>query len=56
MIIKGPNVPKGKIKTPVSLVDIFPTVVDSLKLKKNIKDTDLLWKIIITNIKRKRRI
>ena len=35
MIIKGPNVPKGKkIKTPVSLVDIFPTVVDSLKLKK----------------------
>ena len=36
MIIKGPNIPKSKkIKTPVSLVDIFPTVVDSLKL--NIK-------------------
>ena len=48
MIIKGPNVPKGKkIKTPVSLVDIFPTVVDSLKLKKNIKDSDLPGKSLL---------
>ena len=31
MIIKGPDISKSKIKTPVSLVDIFPTVVDSLK-------------------------
>ena len=42
MIAKGPNIPKSKkITTPVSLVDIFPTVVDSLKLRKNSKDNDL---------------
>lgn len=42
MIIKGPNVPKSKkSKTPVSLVDIFPTVIDSLKLDKNSTDNNL---------------
>jgi choline-sulfatase len=42
MIMKGPNVPISKrVKTPVSLVDIFPTVVDSLNLNKNPKDNDL---------------
>ncbi len=42
MIIKGPNIPQFKIShTPVSLVDVFPTVVESLELKKNIVDKDL---------------
>ena len=48
MIMKGPNVPKSKrIKTPVSLVDIFPTVVDSLNLNKNPKDNDLPGKSLL---------
>jgi len=48
MIMKGPNVPKSKrIKTPVSLVDIFPTVVDSLNLNKNHKDNDLPGKSLL---------
>ena len=38
MIMRGPDIPKGKkIKTPVSLVDVFPTVIDNLKLT-NLKD------------------
>ena len=41
-INKGPTIPKSKkVKTPVSLIDIFPTVVDSLKLVKNSSDKDL---------------
>ena len=48
MIIKGPDISKSKrIKTPVSLVDIFPTVVDSLKLEQNLKDNDLPGKSLI---------
>ena len=48
MIIKGPDISKSKrIKTPVSLVDIFPTVVDSLKLEQNSKDNDLPGKSLI---------
>ena len=48
MIIKGPDISKSKrIKTPVSLVDIFPTVVDSLKLERNSKDNDLPGKSLI---------
>ena len=52
MIIKGPNLPVSKkVKTPVSLVDIFPTVIDSLELDKNIKDDNLPGKslLIIAN-------
>ena len=42
MIMKGPSVPKAKrTKTPVSLIDIFPTVVDSLNLNENSQDSDL---------------
>lgn len=48
MILKGPNLPKSKkIKTPVSLVDIFPTVVDSLNLSPNSRDTDLPGKSLL---------
>jgi len=48
MIMKGPSVPRSKrIKTPVSLVDIFPTVVDSLNLNKNPKDNDLPGKSLL---------
>ena len=48
MIIKGPDISKSKrIKTPVSLVDIFPTVIDSLKLEQNSKDNDLPGKSLI---------
>lgn len=49
MIIKGPNLPVSKkVKTPVSLVDIFPTVIDSLELDKNIKDDNLPGKSLLT--------
>lgn len=48
MILKGPNLPKSKkIKTPVSLVDIFPTVVDSLNLSPNSRDIDLPGKSLL---------
>ncbi|MDB9915935.1 sulfatase-like hydrolase/transferase, partial [Alphaproteobacteria bacterium] len=48
MILKGPDIPKSKkVKTPVSLIDIFPTVIDSLKLKQNIEDNDLLGKSLL---------
>jgi choline-sulfatase len=48
MILKGPEIPiSKKIKTPVSLVDIFPTVIDSLKLSKNKKDDDLPGKSLL---------
>ena len=49
MIIKGPNLPVSKkVKTPVSLIDIFPTVIDSLELDKNIKDDNLPGKSLLT--------
>ena len=48
MIIKGPDIPKSKkVKTPVSLVDIFPTVIDNLRLKNNINDNNLPGKSLI---------
>ena len=48
MILRGPNLPKSKkIKTPVSLVDIFPTVVDSLNLSPNSHDIDLPGKSLL---------
>lgn len=48
MILRGPNLPKSKkIKTPVSLVDIFPTVVDSLNLSPNSRDIDLPGKSLL---------
>ena len=48
MILKGPEIPiSKKIKTPVSLVDIFPTVIDSLKLSKKKKDDDIPGKSLL---------
>ena len=48
MIIRGPDIPKGKkIKTPVSLVDVFPTVIDNLKLTNHKDDRNLPGKSLI---------
>ena len=48
MIMRGPDIPKGKkIKTPVSLVDVFPTVIDNLKLTNHIDDRNLPGKSLI---------
>ena len=48
MIIKGPEIPRSKkSKTPVSLVDIFPTVVGSLELTKNKEDVNLPGKSLL---------
>lgn len=48
MIMKGPNIPKNKkIKTPVSLIDIFPSVIDGLNLTSNSEDRNLPGKSLI---------
>ena len=48
MIITGPDIPKSKkVKTPVSLVDIFPTVIDSLGITQNVEDDNLPGKSLI---------
>ena len=48
MIMRGPDIPKGKkIKTPVSLVDVFPTVIDNLKLTNHKDDRNLPGKSLI---------
>ncbi len=48
MIMRGPDIPKGKkIKTPVSLVDVFPTVIDNFKLTNHIDDRNLPGKSLI---------
>jgi choline-sulfatase len=50
MILAGPDVPKGKtVKTPVSLVDCFPTAMEAVGAQQDTTDTDLpgqsLWDI-----------
>ena len=48
MIMRGPDIPKGKkIRTPVSLVDVFPTVIDNLNLSNHKDDEDLPGKSLI---------
>lgn len=42
MLVNGPGIPLGKTcQTAVSLVDVFPTVVDALGLDLDPRDTDL---------------
>lgn len=48
MIMKGPDIPSGtRNKTLVSLVDIYPTVLDNLGIKKDEKDEMLPGKSLI---------
>jgi choline-sulfatase len=52
LIVAGPDVPHGKVsRTPVSLVDIFPTVVEGVGGKYEPADADLsgasLWELAI---------
>ncbi len=48
MIMKGPNIPKNKkVKTPVSLIDIFPSVIDGLNISSNSEDRNLPGKSLI---------
>nr|WP_296780061.1 sulfatase-like hydrolase/transferase [Rhodococcus sp. (in: high G+C Gram-positive bacteria)] len=41
MILSGPGVPTGQCHTPVSLVDVYPTVVDALDLPPAESDDSL---------------
>jgi choline-sulfatase len=41
MILAGPGVPVGRCETNVSLVDVFPTVIDAMRLPPHPDDKDL---------------
>ena len=42
MIVKGPDIPQNKVvETPVSLVDLHPTIIEFAGEQKNVDDNDL---------------
>lgn len=41
-LMAGPDIPEGKvIETPISLVDVFPTILESVGVQRNEEDSDL---------------
>jgi choline-sulfatase len=49
MLLAGPGVPSGQVRqTPVSLVDVFPTVIDALGAEPDPRDRDLPGMSLLT--------
>ena len=50
LIVAGPDVPAGRVvETPVSLVDLYPTVLEAVGLERNVEEREFpgqsLWQI-----------